>query len=198
MNVRSYATLGLLCSLSTNMCMVARAQAAATAAAAPHALYISILEGEGELNDTRARTAREPIVQVEDENHKPVAGALVLFALQGNSSANANFSGLSRLTVRTDANGQAIGRGFQVTHYTGSFQIQVVATVAALQAEIFIHQSNYSTGKLSRLKEYSKDHPTLTTSVLGAVGFAAAASTILALNQGSATQITVGTGTVGR
>lgn len=198
MNLRSCATIALLCSLTPTVCTAAGAQAAVTTAVAPHALYISILEGEGELNDTRARTAREPIVQVEDENHKPVAGALVLFALQGNSSSSANFSGLSRLSVRTDANGQAVGRGFQVTRHTGSFQIQVVATVAALQAEIFIHQSNYSTGKLSRLKEYSKDHPTLTTSVLGAVGFAAAASTILALNQGGATQITVGTGTVGR
>src|ERR1700712_3991708 len=65
------------------------AQAVAASTAAPKALFITILEGEGELNDVRARTAREPIVQVEDENHKPVAGALVLFAIPKGSAAAA-------------------------------------------------------------------------------------------------------------
>ena len=32
-----------------------------------------IVEGEGAINNIRLRTAREPIVQVEDENRKPVA-----------------------------------------------------------------------------------------------------------------------------
>ncbi|MGI4853909.1 MAG: hypothetical protein ACRYF4_07690 [Janthinobacterium lividum] len=169
------------------------------ASAAPKALIISILEGEGELNDVRARTAREPIVQVEDENHKPVAGALVLFAIPGNSPAGANFSGLSRLTVRTGTDGRAVGRGFQLTRQTGNLQIQVVATLATLQAEIFIHQTNFSTaGKFGRLKQYSADHPTLTTSTLGLAGFAAAATAIALSSQAGATQITVGTGTVGR
>ena len=43
------------------------------------ALRIVILEGEDVSNNIKERTAREPIVQVEDENHKPVAGAAVLF-----------------------------------------------------------------------------------------------------------------------
>ena len=30
------------------------------------------VEGDGAINNIRQRTAREPIVQVEDENHKPV------------------------------------------------------------------------------------------------------------------------------
>jgi hypothetical protein len=38
-----------------------------------HTLNLVIVEGDGVINNIRQRTAREPIVQVEDENHKPVA-----------------------------------------------------------------------------------------------------------------------------
>ncbi|MGI4756759.1 MAG: hypothetical protein ACRYGF_07915 [Janthinobacterium lividum] len=177
----------------------AAAQNAAATAATPHALIISILEGEGELNDVRARTAREPIVQVEDENHKPVAGALVLFALPSGNSPAATFSGLSNLTVRTGADGRAIGRGFKVTRQTGNFQIQVVATAGALQAQIMIHEMNFAKGgKLARVKDYSANHATLTTTVVGLASFAAAASAIAVTSQPGGTVITAGSGFVGR
>ena len=190
--------------LGTLLCILlastqAFGQAAATAAAAPHALVISILEGEGELNDVRARTAREPIVQVEDENHKPVAGALVIFAIQGSGQPGATFSGLSSLTVRTGQDGRAVGRGFQLTNFTGSFQIKVTATVGAVAAaEVFIHQTNFNKAKYSRLRKYSQDHPTITVTAIGLAAFAAAASAIALTSQPGATTITAGTGTVGR
>ena len=48
-------------------------------AQAPTGLSITIVEGEGAINNIRQRVNREPIVQVEDQNHKPVAGAVVVF-----------------------------------------------------------------------------------------------------------------------
>lgn len=195
----SSLSLHFLMSGAVLVAMSTAAQTAATAGTTPRALVISILEGEGELNDVRARTAREPIVKIEDENHKPVAGALVLFAIPGSGSSGATFSGLSSLTVRTGTDGRAVGRGFQVTRHTGSFQIQVVATVAALQAEVFIHQTNFvKGGKLTRLRNYSEGHPTLTSATVGLAAFAAAASAIAVNSQVGATQITAGTGVVGR
>ena len=47
----------------------------------PATLEILIVEGEGAINNVKQRVNREPIVQVEDENHKPVAGAAVTFFL---------------------------------------------------------------------------------------------------------------------
>ncbi|HEX2522847.1 MAG TPA: hypothetical protein VHP35_12060, partial [Terriglobia bacterium] len=44
-------------------------------------MRIVILEGEWAINSIRQRTAREPIVRVEDENGRPIAGAMVLFTL---------------------------------------------------------------------------------------------------------------------
>ena len=174
--------------------MHAQASTAVATSAAPKALFISILEGEGELNDVRARTAREPIVQVEDENHKPVAGALVLFAIPRGSSSAANFSGLNSLSVRTGADGRAVGRGFHVTRHTGNLEIAVTATVAAVTAEVVIHQTNFAKG--GRLTNYTVNHPTLTTVIVGLGAFAAAGAVIAVEAQPGATTITAGTGTV--
>ena len=170
--------------------------AAAVASAAPKALYISILEGENDLNDVRARTAREPIVQVEDENHKPVAGALVLFTIPRGGVAGANFSGLNTLSVRTGADGRAVGHGFQLTRHTGNFTIEVVATFAAVEAAVSIHETNFAKG--SRLSNYTANHPTLVTTLVGAGAVIAAATVIAVEAQPGATTITAGTGTVGR
>ncbi len=191
--------LRLLASCAMLVATTVAGQSSATTGSAPRAIMISILEGEGELNDVRARTAREPIVQVEDENHKPIAGALVLFSIPSGGPSGATFSGLSSLTVRTGADGRAVGRGFRITRQTGSFQIKVVATVAALQAEIFIHQTNFSKGgKFTRLRKYSQDHPTLTTTTIGLAAVAAVATVIVLNANPAATQITAGTGVVGR
>src|SRR5579859_1089862 len=76
-------------------------------------LNIVIVEGEGAINNIKLRTARETIVQVEDENHKPVAGAAVVFTLP-NQGAGGSFAGNAQtLTSVTDANGRAVARGLQ-------------------------------------------------------------------------------------
>ena len=107
------------------------------------ALHITILEGEDSLNSIRERTAREPIVQVEDENHKPVAGALVLFSIQnGSSGAGGSFNGLSSLSVTTDSAGRATAHGLLPNTTTGSFTITVTATLGALVATAIVAQSN--------------------------------------------------------
>jgi hypothetical protein len=44
----------------------------------PTELHLTIIEGEGAINNLRQRTSREPIVQVTDQNHRPVAGVYQL------------------------------------------------------------------------------------------------------------------------
>jgi len=115
----------------------------AQAAAAPMMLHITILDGEDALNNIRERTAREPIVQVEDENHKPVAGALLLFSIQnGGTGAGGTFNGLSSLTVTTDAEGRGVAHGLTPNATSGSYTISVTASLGSLVATAVIHQSN--------------------------------------------------------
>ena len=91
-------------------------------------LNLVIVEGEGQINNIRQRTAREPIVQVEDENHKPVAGAAVVFLLP-NTGASATFpDGSHTLTVITDDQGRAVARGMRPNQAQGRYQIHVNAS----------------------------------------------------------------------
>ena len=111
-------------------------------------LFITILEGEGALNNIRARTAREPIVQVEDENHKPLADVSVVFLLKpGETGANGVFGPRSVYQTVTDANGRAIGRDLKPNDKSGEFMILVIAALAGSTAEILIHQTNTPDGE---------------------------------------------------
>ncbi|HUS08509.1 MAG TPA: hypothetical protein VMZ52_19545 [Bryobacteraceae bacterium] len=114
----------------------------AQAPAAPQKLNIVILEGEGAINNIRQRVAREPIVQVEDENHKPVAGAAVTFFLPNQGAGGLFANGSRSLTVLTDDKGQAIARGIRPNNVNGQYQIRVNASYQGQMANAVINQVN--------------------------------------------------------
>lgn len=182
-----------------------RGQAQASSAAAapgpdqPKSLFITIIQGEGALNDIRTRTAREPIVQVDDENHKPVTGALVIFSLDKSGSSYANFGGMSSISVHTDAAGRAFGSGFKTTQRKGSYNIHVHASYGQLVAEdefvesniaVLVSQNGTSTGVVA----VSHKKAWIVSSVLVA---GAVAGIVFATQQSSPTSVSAGTGTVG-
>jgi hypothetical protein len=106
-----------------------------------HKLNLVIIEGDGAINNIRQRTAREPIVQVEDENHKPVAGAAVLFLLPDHGSGGTFADGSHSLSVTTNAQGRAAAHGMHLNNTQGQFQITVTATYGGLTATTVISQS---------------------------------------------------------
>jgi hypothetical protein len=105
-------------------------------------LNIVIVEGDGAINNIRQRTAREPIVQVEDENHKPVAGAAVVFAVPGQGAGGTFAGGAHTLSVVTDSQGRAVAHGFHPNNVQGQYQIHVTASNGGQTATANISQSN--------------------------------------------------------
>src|SRR5579859_3377872 len=85
-------------------------------------LNLVVVEGDGAINNIRQRTAREPIVQVEDENHKPIAGAAVVFLLPDQGASGVFANGARTLTVTTDAQGRAVAHGFHPNGVSGKLQ----------------------------------------------------------------------------
>lgn len=187
-------------------------------AAVPMSLHITILDGEDALNSIRERTAREPIVQVEDENHKPVAGALILFTINsGPEGATGSFSGVSStLSVTTGADGRAIAHGLLPNKTPGKYTISVSATLGTLVATAIIHQSNVAgTGPGESSSSQGSTEQATSTATKSKIpgrfaripkkywaigGGVVVVGTVLAvtLTTGkSATTITPGTGTVG-
>src|ERR1700751_107357 len=61
----------------------------------PAALNLLVVEGEGAINNIRQRVSRDPIVRVEDDNHKPIVGAVVVFTLP-TEGATGEFGGGSK------------------------------------------------------------------------------------------------------
>ena len=108
----------------------------------PAMLNIVIVEGEGVINNVRQRVAREPIVQVEDENHKPVGGALVTFLLPGNGAGGSFANGSNTLTVVTGPDGRATATGLKANNVKGQYQVRVTVSYKGLTASKAIAMSN--------------------------------------------------------
>ncbi len=167
-------------------------------------LEITIVEGEGAINNVKERVNREPIVQVEDENHKPVAGAAVVFFLPNQGPGGTFADGTRSLTVTTDAQGRAVARGIRFNRVTGQMQIRVTATANGQTATATITQTNVAGGGGGGA---ATSGLSTTAKVLIIVGLAAgaAAGAIVATRGGSSsgsssgipTAITAGTPTVG-
>jgi hypothetical protein len=105
-------------------------------------LRIVIVEGEGAVNNIRQRVNRDPIVQVEDENRRPVAGAIVTFFLPDTGPSGTFVNGARTLTLTTDAQGRATAVGIRPNNQTGTMQIRVTASFQGQTASAVINQTN--------------------------------------------------------
>jgi len=183
--------------IALSLCfLIANGEACVTSAQAapPKSLQIVILEGEGALNNVKQRTAHEPIVQVQDENHKPVAGVAVIFLLP-NSGAGGTFNGALSFSTITDADGKAIAQGLMPNKITGQYQIQVRAKYNDLSAQSTIMQENVM--EQAAAPSHAA-HPILKWVLIGGAAAGAGIAIGLVTTQGShSTTITAGQPTVG-
>lgn len=111
----------------------------------PSSFHIAIIDGEGALNNVEGRLAREPIVQVEDKNHKRVPGAYVEFDTPNVAGQpGAQFAdGSTKFIATTDASGRASAPGLHNNGVTGKFDINVtVRYQGQVVGTAVIHQVN--------------------------------------------------------
>jgi hypothetical protein len=108
------------------------------------AVNIVVVSGEGAMNNIGQRGARDPIVRIEDENHKPVAEAAVVFTLPADGASGEFENGDKTLIVMTDNKGEAVARGLKVNQVAGKLQIHVTASYRGRTARTNITQFNMS------------------------------------------------------
>jgi hypothetical protein len=169
----------------------------------PTGLQIVIVGGEGAINNIKQRVNREPIVQVEDENHKPVAGAAVIFFLPNQGPGGTFANGTTSLTTTTNAQGQAVARGIRFNNQAGAMEIRVAASFAGQTASAIITQTNVlgaaaSGGSIGGMSLTAK------LLIIGAIVGGGIAAGVIVANRGGGsttavpiTTITSGTVTVG-
>ncbi len=179
---------------------------------APAGIQIVIVEGEGAINNVKERVNREMIVQVEDQNHKPVAGAAVIFFLPNDGPGGTFGNGTNSLTTTTNAQGRATARGIQFNGQAGPMIVRVSASYAGRTATAVINQTNALSGASTSgtgIGGGSGGGLSLTTKliIIGAVVGAGVAAGVIFASKGSSSgsgssgpptiTITPGTPTVG-
>lgn len=146
-------------------------------------LSITIVEGEGAINNVRQRVNREPIVQVEDENHKPIAGAVVIFFLPDQGASGTFPDGSRMLMTVTDNQGRAAARGIRPNGQSGPMLVRVTASFQGLTASSVITQTN-AAGAASASGFAGLSTTAKWAIILGIAGGAAAAGAIIATHSG--------------
>ena len=159
-------------------------------------LKILIIEGEGATNNIKQRTAREPIVEVQDENNRPVGGAIVTFTAP-NYGASGTFQGGSKLfTVTTDSNGRATARGFQPNSAKGQLKLQVRAQANGQSASSEINMTNVGAGGGAGMSTSAKWWTVVAVGAGAAVAGGVLATRGSSTTPPSTTTISAGSGTV--
>lgn len=152
--------------------------------AANNGLKVVVLEGEGARNSIPSGRGVAPIVEVRDDQDKPVTGASVTFETPA-EGASANFFGWLRTqTVKTDAKGTASASGYTPNAVNGKFQVKVTAVMGTKSGMAMVSQSNAngSTGAGSTPQATKSNNNKL--KILAIVGVAAIIGGVAAAKSG--------------
>jgi len=173
----------------------------ASAQNSPNRIDIIVVEGEGASSGTRQRVSRDPVVRIEDDDHRPLTGAAVVFALPVSGTSGEFTNGSKTLTVVTDKSGLATAHGLKTNELPGKLQIYVTASYHGVRARGLINQMvEAASGEKVRAPEThaSKSSGKWKWVVLGIVGggAAAGAGVYYAHHNSSSSPVSIGTGTV--
>jgi hypothetical protein len=103
---------------------------------------ILVVEGQGAINNIKVARAKEPVIEVVDQNGAPIKGASVTFILP-DTGPSAMFWDDSRiLTTMTDEKGRAAGRGLHSNNLVGQYQIRISASYSGQTAHAVMAQTN--------------------------------------------------------
>lgn len=172
--------------------------AGAGGASTTQSLKVMPLAGNGETNDLQKGIMAPLVVQILDQESRPVEGADVTFRfpVQGPS---ASFAGNSNSqTVRTNADGQASATGWTANSTVGQFQLQVTASRGNELGTAIIFMTNAATVTGEPKKQHKSVWSSKWTKIGLVAGIAAVVTIIvLATTGGSDSNTTTITGVPG-
>ena len=105
----------------------------------PSRIEVVVVEGDGAVYGAGQR-ARGLAVRVEDDEHRPVAGASVVFVLPVSGPSGDFADGARNYTAITDNQGLAAASGIRLNRIPGKLQIYVTASYRGLRANGLINQ----------------------------------------------------------
>lgn len=155
-------------------------------------LRIYALEGQNAVNYIPTGTATSPVVEVRDENDRPVDGAAIVFKLPV-SGAGASFAnGAKTESAISDFRGQAGVKNYTINNIAGRFAIEVTATYGNATARLLIPQTNSDSPELAQPAASQKKRWIL----LGIAAAAGAGVGVYFGTRSSSSPITISAGSV--
>jgi hypothetical protein len=105
-------------------------------------LRVIPLAGNGEHNEMERGLMAPLVVQVLDQNGRPVEGADVVFRFPVNGPSAVFPDQKTSIATKTNADGQAAATGWKANGQAGTFQVRVTATRANEMGEAVITMTN--------------------------------------------------------
>jgi len=116
-------------------------------------LKLLVLAGNGEMNDLERNVMAPLVIQILDQNDRPVEGAEVVFRFPLSGPGAAFTGGKTAQTVRSNGTGEATALNWKANSQVGTFEIHVTASYGNEQGETTIKMSN-----VTRIVEGTKRH----------------------------------------
>lgn len=179
----------LKCLLACGLCIALEAQTL------PKEIAVIVVEGEGVVNRLKQRVAHDPVVRVEDDQHRPITGAAVVFTLPVSGATGEFVNGSKTLTVMTDKDGQAVAQGLKTNQVSGKLQIYVTASYRGLRARTLVNQFTMEPAGSADTARARKGGSGKTWAILAVLGAAAAAGGAVAATHKGSTPASSGTPT---
>jgi hypothetical protein len=158
----------------------------------PEGLKILVLEGQDNVNNIRAPMSVNVVVEVRDENDRPVEGAKVNFQMPIMGPSGGFEGGVRNKEATTNIQGQA-SVSYTPNMELGRFAIQVKATQGGRGGMTTIMQQNSTTSEAGGKKSWFSRHKVL---VIVIVAAAAGAGLAIGLTRGGSKSGSSGGGTV--
>jgi hypothetical protein len=159
-------------------------------------LKLLVLAGNGEMNDLERRVMASLVVQVLDQNDRPVEGADVVFRFPLNGPSATFTGGKTSQTVRTTGVGEAAAVNWMANGEVGAFEVHVTATYGNEVGEATVKMSNVTRIVESAKKNAKQAHwysPTWVKIAIIAGAAGAVAGIVLATRGGGHSSSTSGT-----
>jgi hypothetical protein len=105
-------------------------------------LKIRVLAGNNEMNDLERRIMAPLVVQVVDQNERPIESAEVVFRFPISGPSATFAGGKSSIVARTNGTGQVAATNWMANGQVGTFQIHVNATYGNQVGEAIVSMTN--------------------------------------------------------
>jgi hypothetical protein len=167
-------------------------------------LTLTVISGDGAINDIHRYVPTPTIIEVRNEIDQPVSGATVSFSLPESGPSGQFIDGNRTWIGSTDTRGRVVLSGFIPNRLQGSFQIAVSATSPGRSGSVRIRETNGDFVSPSPAPRGKSGSATRVLIILG-VGAAVALGSLLAIKGGgggststaSSTSVSIGTISIG-